>query len=391
MKDNIKVGIIGFGSRAQGLWNDVFSKKVDEGFITFTHVCDLYEDRAELGADMIEKKTGIRPIATTDYKKVIADKPDAILIITAWEAHVPVAIEAMKAGIYVGTEVGGAYTLQDCWDLVNTYEQTKTPLYFLENCCFGRRELMIKNMVDQGVLGEVVHCAGAYCHDLREEVTKGDINRHYRLRNYQSRNCENYPTHELGPIAKVLGINDNNRMLSLVSVASKAVGANLYAKENNIDIGAPIVQADIVTTVIKCQNGETITLTLDTTLPRNYSRKFAVHATKGKYEEDTDSIFLDGEHDECHFIWKEYWGNAEKYAEKYEHPIWKEYRKNPIGGHDGIDWLVFSDFFNCVRNESYPTLDVYDAAAWMCITPLSEQSIKNGGSAVEIPDFKNKK
>jgi hypothetical protein len=262
---------------------------------------------------------------------------------------------------------------------------------FMENCCYNKDELLATAIVREGKLGKIVHCSGAYSHDLRKEVTKGNINRHYRLRNYQSRNCENYPTHELGPIAKVLGINDNNRMLSLVSVASKSVGANLYAKENNIDIGAPIVQADIVTTVIKCQNGETITLTLDTTLPRNYSRKFAVHATKGKYEEDTDSIFLDGEHDECHFIWNEYWGNAEKYAEKYEHPIWKEYRKNPIGGHDGIDWLVFSDFFNCVRNESYPTLDVYDAAAWMCITPLSEQSIKNGGSAVEIPDFKNKK
>ena len=44
---------------------------------------------------------------------------------------------------------------------------------FLENCCFGRRELMVLNMVDQGVLGEVVHCAGGYQHDLRDEIAFG--------------------------------------------------------------------------------------------------------------------------------------------------------------------------------------------------------------------------
>ncbi len=389
MKEKITVGIVGFGGRAKGLYNDVIGKKKDDG-VEITHICDLYEDRAKEGADLVFENTGKRPVETTDYKEVIAAKPDAIIITTAWEAHVPVALDCMRAGIYTATEVGGAYSVEDCWELVKTYEETKTPLYFLENCCFGRRELMIKNMAEKGVLGEIVHCAGAYCHDLREEVTMGEINRHYRLRNYQARNCENYPTHELGPIAKVLGINDTNRMVSLVSVASKAVGANEYAKKHNINIGAPIIQGDIVTTIIKCQNGETITLTLDTTLPRNYSRKFSVYGTQGKYEEDTDSVFLDSEHEEFHFKWNEQWGNAEKYAEEYEHPIWKEYRKNPIGGHDGIDWLVFSDFFDCVKKNAYPTLDVYDAAAWMCITPLSEQSIKNNGAAVEIPDFKKK-
>ena len=78
----------------------------------------------------------------------------------------------------------------------------------LENCCYGKRELMILNMVQQGVFGDVVHCEGGYHHDLRGEITCGKEMRHYRLRNYINRNCENYPTHEVGPICKLLDINN---------------------------------------------------------------------------------------------------------------------------------------------------------------------------------------
>ena len=76
----------------------------------------------------------------------------------------------------------------------------------------------------KGKIGKVVHCHGSYAHDLRNEISSGNIIRHYRLRNYTARNSENYPTHELGPIAKLLNIHRGNRMLSLVSVSSKAEG-----------------------------------------------------------------------------------------------------------------------------------------------------------------------
>lgn len=58
-------------------------------------------------------------------------------------------------------------------------------------------------------------------------------------------------------------------------------------------VNAQFAQGDIITTVIKCERGETITLTLDTTLPRYYSRGFTVRGTKGFYEEVTDSVFLE--------------------------------------------------------------------------------------------------
>jgi hypothetical protein len=265
---------------------------------------------------------------------------------------------------------------------------------FLENCCFGRRELMVLNMVEKGLFGKVVHCSGGYHHDLREEIAFGRENRHYRLRNYLTRNCENYPTHELGPIAKVLGINKGNRMVSLTATASKAEGLHDYVLRKKPDdeflCNAQVNQGDVVTTVIKCANGETIVLTLDTTLPRFYSRAFTVRGTRGMYEEATDSVFLDnGEDSKYDWSWRaNKVGNAASYTDEYEHPIWKKYIEEGVqGGHDGMDYLEFKFFFDALRNDKPMPVDVYDAASWMVITTLSESSIANGSAPVEIPDF----
>lgn len=395
MKDmkNLKVGIIGLGNRGYWLMKDVILLMPG---IKVTAVCDVYEDRNEKAAALTEELCGHRPAMETDYKKLIArDDVDIVVITCAWEGHVQLAIEAMEAGKAVGMEVGGAYSIKQCWDLVDTYEKTKTPFMFLENCCYGRRELMALNMVQQGLFGDVVHCRGAYMHDLREEVSKGEENRHYRLRNYIHRNCENYPTHELGPIAKILQINHGNRMLSLTSMSSKASGLHEYIKDrmpdNNTLSHTTFAQGDVVNTMIKCTGGETILLTLNTTLPRFYSRDFTVCGTKGMYEEENDSVYLDKKYTlEEEMEWKKFWGNAKEYEEEYDHPIWKKFLNDGVhGGHGGMDWLVFEAFFDSIRNNTLCPIDVYDAASWMCITALSEESIALGGQPVAVPDFTN--
>lgn len=216
----LKIGVIGLGARGSSLLRDVMLE-IDK--VEVIYLCDLYEDRIEIGKKSVFEKYGKEPMGTTDYKDVI-NCPDveAIVVTAAWEAHIPICIDAMNAGIPVATEVGGAYSLDQCWELVHTYERTKSKFMMLENCCYGKRELQILNMVEQGLFGEIVHVEGGYCHDLRSEIAFGEENRHYRLRNYLNRNCENYPTHELGPLARVLGINHGNRMVSLTSTASKA-------------------------------------------------------------------------------------------------------------------------------------------------------------------------
>jgi predicted dehydrogenase len=390
----LKIGIIGLGNRGRSVTRDVL---VDVENIEITALCDLYEDRIEEVAGIINEKCGYTPaLLTNDYKEVVdSENVEAVLVIAAWEMHIPMAIYSMKKNKPVGVEVAGAYSIDQCWELVKTYEETKTPIMMLENACYGRRELMLNRMVKEGLFGTVVHCDGAYGHDLRREVSNGIIKRHYRLRNYQNRNCENYPTHELGPIAQLLDINHGNRMISLVSVASKSAGLHEYIMKNHADdenlVNMQFAQGDIITTIIKCAHGETITLTLDTSLPRYYTRNYTIHGTKALYDERNDSIFFDGGETNPH-AWKPNWGNAEQYEEQYDHPIWQKYIKEGLkGGHGGKDWLVYTDFIDRVLENKPMWIDVYDMATWMAITPLSERSIATGSQMVEIPDFTNGK
>lgn len=390
MNEKLRIGMIGMGCRGREVMKTVLG--IDGVSISF--ICDLYDDRTEAARAEIEKRQGFSPRVTDDWHTMTdREELDAVLVTCSWEPHIEMAVAFMEAGIPVGVEVGGAYSVEDCFLLVRTFERTKTPVMLLENCCYGRYELMVKNMVDLGLFGEIVHCEGGYRHDLRREITFGRENRHYRLRNYLARCCENYPTHELGPISQILHINRGNRMVSLVSMASKAKGLHDYiGRTDDADrslLNRDFAQGDVVTTIIKCANGETVTLTLDTTLPRAYSRQFTVQGTRGMYSEENNSIYLDHDHTEdMHFSWKKQWNNAEKYRERYEHPIWREFLADGLrGGHGGMDHLVYSDFLRCVREGLPMPIDAYDMASLMCISALSEQSIATGSMPVAIPDF----
>lgn len=378
----LKVGLIGLGCRGSGIL-EADLLKIES--IEVTAICDIYSDRLAKASELVENKYGKKPFCTTDYSELLNSGIDAVIIATSWKDHVEITLKAMNKGIAVGCEVGGAYTIDECFELVSTYERTKTPCMLLENCCYGREEMMVLNMIKKGIFGEVVHCQGGYRHDLRSEIDNGIENKHYRFEEYRTRNCENYPTHELGPIAFCLDINRGNRMTRLVSVASKSAGLSQYRKDNGKE-PLSYAQGDVITTIINCENGQTITLTLDTTLPRSYSRGFHVQGTKAMYEEDNLSLFIDGEHNEYEFDWQPHWKNIEKYRDKYDHPIWQGYKDNTQGGHGGMDWLVFNAFFDSIINNKPTPIDIYDMAAWMSITALSEKSIKEG-AFLDIPDF----
>lgn len=391
--EKLRIALIGQGSRGYNLFCSFFVKQKD---IDILYSCDIYADRAERTANRVKEEMGYDCKAVTDYREVLSDdRVQAVLIYTSWETHISIAIDAMKAGKITAMEVGGAYTIKECWDLVKTYEQTQTPFMFMENCCYDRCELLALKMAREGLFGKIVHCNGAYAHDLREEVTHGKENRHYRLKNYLNRNGENYPTHELGPIAKVMDINRGNRMVSLVSVASGAFGLEQYVNDNKDTINPELIgkrwaQGDIVDTVIKCADGSTIRLKLDTTLPGFYNRDFTVRGTKGAYYQAFDCAFMDGDEEHgiipADFIEKNFHS-----AKRFEHllpSVWRDMtEEDKKSGHGGMDGIMLRQFIDRCRSGEPFALDVYDAASWMAITVLSEQSISLGSAPVSIPDF----
>jgi predicted dehydrogenase len=386
--DAVRVAVVGVSGRGRGLLGLLLGMPDVE----VVGVSDLYEDRlARAKQDVIEKR-GNTPMASTDFRRLLEMKElDAVITPSSWTSHADVCIASMDAGKYAATEVGGATSVEQCWELVRTSERTKKPCMLLENCCYGREELTIFNMVKQGLFGELVHAEGGYQHDLRDEICNGRENRHYRLANYSNRNGEVYPTHELGPIAKCLNINRGNRMLTLTATASKARGLHEWVKNHRGEeydlFNRQFTMGDVVTTVIKCAHGETITLTHDTSLPRPYSRGNRIEGTKGIWMEDKYAVYLEGVSPKA-----DVWDSLNNYYEKYEHPLWKWYRTEGVkGGHGGMDYLVLRAYVEAVKAGTQTPIDVYDTAAWMAVTCLSEDSVAMGSMPVAIPDFTNGK
>ena len=388
MKEKVKIGYVGLGRRGTGVLNACIRNMKD---VEVAMICDLKESKMENACKLLEEKGCKKPVMTTNYDDVVNNADlDAIFIMTGWANRAEMAAKSMLAGKYTAIEVGCAFDLSECFMLADVYEKTKTPLMMLENCCYDRREMMALHVAEQGLFGEIVHCAGGYLHYLNKDELFKDLvdgkTDHYRINSYISRNCESYPTHELGPISKLLKINRGNKMLTLSSFSSKARALNHYAKtvlgEDSPYASIDYKHGDIIDTIITCSNGETIRLSLDTTLPRAYySRNFTVRGTKGLYTEERKVLFFEGMDEEIA-------NNEEEMFKTHDHPLYKEYKNLDVtDDHGGMDWLVCRAFIESVKAGTNTPIDAYDSILWMSIAPLSEMSISQGGAPVSIPDF----
>ncbi len=384
--DRVNLAFAGLGGRGAGLVDLV--AEMDD--VHVPAVCDVYPDRVDDKVRRVESAFGYRPAAYTDYRQMLSrDDLDGIVIATSWTTHVEIALAAMRRGMYAAVEVGGASSVQECWELVRVSEETGVPFMLLENCCYGREEMAVLNMVKKGLFGELVHCQCGYEHDLRSEITRGGENRHYRLENFTHRNGELYPTHGMGPIAKMLDINKGNRFISLVSMTTKSRGLHEYALNElgpeHPQYNTVFNQGDVTTTMIKCARGETVLLTHDCSLPRPYSRAQRVQGTKGIWMEDKNAIHFDG-------MPGEHWAPMAEFLAQHDHPVWHHFLNDGVrGGHGGMDYLVQRSYIEAIKAGRQTPIDVYDSVAWMAITCLSEDSIACGSAPVPFPDFTNGK
>jgi hypothetical protein len=400
----IRIGIIGVGLRGQNHL-ELALRRSDTEVVA---ICDINDKMLTTATNMISKSGKPMPKIykgdVNSWRKLLELKSlDGVIIATPWEWHAPMIIESLQAGIkYVGTEVILGITLQDHWDVVKAAERYKGQVMMLENVCYRRDVMAILNMVRQGLFGEIIHLQGGYQHDLRavkfnngeqpygggvEFGEKGFSEASWRTNHSVYRNGDLYPTHGIGPIAEMININRGNRFLSLNSFATKARGLHDYivknGPENHPNSKVEFKLGDVVTTQISCANGETILLQHDTNLPRPYSLGFRVQGTKGIWMDVNKSLYIEGVSPKAH-----QWEDAKPYLEKYDHPLWQRWSKESEGaGHGGMDFFVLHAFIESIKRKVPTPMDVFDAASWSAITPLSEQSILLGNETVEFPDF----
>jgi len=363
-------------------------------------LCDIDAPRAEEVAGWVEEAGRRRPVlytrGETDYLRLCErDDLDLVFNATPWRWHVPVCLAAMESGKHTAVEVPAAYTLEGCWQLVETAERTLRHCVMMENVCYGRSELMVLNMVRQGIFGEILHGEAAYLHDLRTIKFSDKNEGLWRLAHSVTRNGNLYPTHGLGPVAQYMNINRGDAFDYLVSMSSPARGLALYAEEHLPPEDPRRHQTyrlgDMNSSLIRTKLGRTILLQHDTTSPRPYSRLNFIQGTRGAFGGFPDRIFL--ESPAClpggaHAGGAHGWEDVEPCRALYEHPLWKKLAEDSEGaGHGGMDFVEDWRLIDCLHRGEPLDMDVYDAAAWSAPTELSELSVARRSQAVDFPDF----
>ncbi|MFN3801834.1 Gfo/Idh/MocA family protein, partial [Belliella pelovolcani] len=323
------------------------------------------------------------------WKKMVErDDIDLIYIATPWDWHVPMAVYAMEAGKHAAVEVPAAKTLEECWQLVETSERTQKHCMMLENCCYDFFELMTLNMARDGFFGDILHAEGAYIHDLLDlNFAKNAYEDMWRLKeNYRDGNL--YATHGLGPIAQLMDINRGDQMDYLTSLSSADFHMGDKARElaEQDNFYASFVEkqygGNMNTTIIRTKHGKSMMVQHDVTSPRPYSRLHALSGTKAFAQKYPVQRVSSGhgwiKDDEMKVL-----------QEKYTPEIVKKVGElaKTIGGHGGMDFMMEWRLVDCLRNGLPLDQDVYDAALWSAISPLSEWSVAHRSNSIDVPDF----
>lgn len=385
--DSVRMGFVGVGLQGGAHVRNFLG--IDN--VEIVAVCDINLARRDEVAGWIteagQAPPGLYGDSDTDFQRMCAEQElDLVFNATPWEWHVPVCLSAMENGKHAATEVPAATSIEGCWQLVEAAERTGRHCVMMENVNYGRAELMVLNMVRQGVFGEVLHGEGGYLHDLRaikfEDAHEGLWRRAWS----QSRNANLYPTHGLGPIANCMDINRGDRFATLVSMSSPSRGLQNYARDNYPE-GDPkrseaFALGDVNVSLIQTALGRTIYVSHDTNLPRPYSRIHMVQGTRGLFQGYPDRVYVEGQ-SESHR-----WDDMDVWYEQYEHPLWTRLREESIGaGHGGMDFIEDWALIQDLLSGSPTDMNVYDAASLSAVIELSERSVANGSAPQAFPDF----
>ena len=398
----LRVGFIGTGLRGR---NHVRNMIVEEG-VQCVAFCDIDLNAVNKTKELFEKYNVAVPKVYGDHEHSYRDMLekehlDAVMISTNWKWHTRMCLDAMQVGVYTGVEVSGAFSVDECWELVNAHLRTGTYLMFMENVCYRRDVMAVLNMVRDNVFGELLHLRGGYMHDLRAvkfDDGKGGLafgegangEARWRTEHSLGRNGDLYPTHGLGPVGMMVDMNRGNRLVSISSHATKSRSLQNYVAnhpkggKNHPYTKLDWQLGDIVTSTIATARGETIIITHDTNSVRPYSLDFRVQGVGGLIDFDygTQRIQVQGK------TKSHRWEEAKPWIEKYDHPLWKEYGEiAQNAGHGGMDFFLDRQFIQSAKQNMPPVIDVYDGATMRAITPLSESSIRQGGTVQQIPDF----
>ncbi|MDD5519198.1 MAG: Gfo/Idh/MocA family oxidoreductase [Kiritimatiellae bacterium] len=389
--EKVRVGIIGTGQRGPAY---VSNLRYIEG-VEIKALCDIRPEKVNAAKARL-KGTPHNPDVYTgeeDWKKVCEREDiDLVVVTTPWYMHAMMAVYAMKHGKHAASEVSAAGTIEECWLLVETAEQMRRHCMMMANSCYLPFQLLTLNMARQGIFGEVVHGDCAYnTSKMRNNFSKSMYWDMWWLRQYASRKGNIYPIHGLGPVSTIMNINRGDKFEFLVSVESNDFMMKEKARElaATDDFFKPFAEknyrGNMSVTTIRTTMGRTITLQHDATDPSPHNNIHGIYGTKGAalYDPQPPRLSI-GNH-----AWvspEEFKTLEKKYTPKITQQL-SELAKQIGAGHGGTDLLETWRLIDCLRNGLPLDMDVYDAAAWSSVVPLSQWSVLNRSNSIDVPDF----
>ena len=390
---HIRLGIVGMGGRGQGVMERI---KGLPG-IDVVAVCDVNPEKVKQSQQRLAaagKKPAKEFVGANAWRELCDDPGiDVVYNTTPWELHVPVALAAMRGGKHVFTEVPSAFTVDECWELVETSEKTKKHCMQLENCCYGEVEMLTFNLAKLGMLGEIIHAEGAYIHDLRSMLSANyPAYEYWRYPHNRDHAGNRYGTHGLVPLCLTMDINRGDRLDYLVSMDSRELNFRLY-KDNHLKpedprFHEPMKTGDMNISMIRTMQGKTMIIQHDVSSPRPYSRIQLVSGTKGIIKDYPYQIAIEPSNGAGAHGWAKP-ETANEIAQKYKHPLYKtigELAKR-VGGHGGMDFIMDARWIYCLQQGLPLDMDVYDLAVTCCVGELTEISATKRSKSVDIPDF----
>jgi len=388
----VRIAMIGCGDRGLGLLYQFNALCPD--MATIVALCDVREKMVQRSVDYLKEHGNERPQtytgSLTAWKEMVErDDLDLIIVATPWEDHVPMSVYAMQQGKHVGVEVPAAYTLEGCWQLVDTAEETQRNCMMLENVCYGDEEMWLLNMAHAGVFGTLNYAEAAYIHDLRAGLFNNATYNNWRMQHHIVRDGNLYPTHGLGPVAQYMDIQRGDKFEYLVSMSSPQSALSEYARtvdaDNEFHDRTDFAHGDMNNSLIKTNKGRSILVQHDVVTPRPYDRKNVLSGTKGYHQGYPSKMSLDG-HGHHFLEGKAY----EKLRQTYRHSMWNRLQERidrHKGGHGGMDFVMAYRIIECFNKGIALDQDIYDGVAWSVVGPLSKISIEMGSSPVPFPDF----
>ncbi|HEU5217874.1 MAG TPA: Gfo/Idh/MocA family oxidoreductase, partial [Gemmatimonadales bacterium] len=386
--DRVRIGFVGVGGQGSSHVENLLTL---DG-VDLVALCDIVPEKVSTWQQKIVAAGRPEPQAYTrgprDFERLCAEEElDLVFNATPWEWHVPICLAAMRHGKHSASEVPIAYTVDDCWALVEAAEKYQKHCVMMENCCYDRLEMLALHLARLGILGELMHGECGYNHDLRGIKFSNEGEGLWRRAHATRRNGNLYPTHGLGPVAQAMSINRGNQFDYLTSVSGPSRGLQAWQAEH-LAADDPrrkerYVLGDVNATLIRTVQGQTIYVTHDTNLPRPYSRKYVLQGTKGLVEGYPQRVYVEGMSKA-----EDRWDPIADWFDKYDHPLWKKDSVlNAKVGHGGMDWLEDWRLITCLRAGLPTDQNVYDAAAVSVVGPLTEMSNAAGSRPIKVPDF----